>query len=146
MDEHGLDQLPIENQPDPKAVQFLEEQIYNFNVAATGITDGDLLSVFLRNDQSEIMAGIFGWTWGGTCEIRYLWVHTDWRGKGIGRGLLVRAEHEAIRRGCKQIVLDTHSFQAPGFYLKLGYQVIGLHSDYPQGHQMYYLRKVLGER
>jgi GNAT superfamily N-acetyltransferase len=140
-----IDLPPIENQPDPKAIQFLEEQIYDFNVAATGITDGELLSIFLRNDQAEILAGIYGWTWGGTCEIRYLWVHTDWRGKGIGRELLSRAEQEAIRRGCEQIVLDTHSFQAPGFYMKLGYQITGSYSDYPRGYQKYYLWKNLGE-
>jgi GNAT superfamily N-acetyltransferase len=134
---------PIETDPDPKDVQFLDDQITDFNFAATGIYDGELLSIFLHNKNNEIMAGIYGWTWGGTCEIRYLWVHADWRGKGIGRELLVQAEAEAIRRGCHQIVLDTHSFQAPGFYTRLGYQIIGAHQDYPTGHQAFYLEKKL---
>lgn len=133
----------IETQPDPKDVTFLDDQITAFNFATTGITDGELLAIFLRNKQNEIMAGIYGWTWGGTCEIRSLWVHEDWRGKGIGRELLTQAEAEAIRRGCAQIVLDTHSFQAPGFYTKLGYQITGSHQDYPKGHQKYYMEKKL---
>jgi ribosomal protein S18 acetylase RimI-like enzyme len=70
-------------------------------------------------------------------------VHADWRGRGIGKELLGKAEAEAIRRGCAQIVLDTHSFQAPGFYTKHGYQIIGAHQDYPKGHQFYYLGKKL---
>jgi GNAT superfamily N-acetyltransferase len=134
---------PIESKPDPKDVQQLEDQIIDFNMATTGIRDGRWLAIFLRNEKNEIMAGVYGWTWGGTCEIRYLWVHADWRGKGIGRELLTQAEAEAIRRGCHQIVLDTHSFQAPGFYTKLGYQITGAHQDYPRGHQVYYLEKKL---
>jgi ribosomal protein S18 acetylase RimI-like enzyme len=133
----------IETNPDPKDVQFLDDQINEFNFATTGIYDGELLAIFLRNDKNEIMAGVYGWTWGGTCEIRYLWVHADWRGRGLGRDLLGQAEAEAIRRGCHQIVLDTHSFQAPGFYARLGYQIIGRHQDYPQGYQAYYLEKKL---
>jgi ribosomal protein S18 acetylase RimI-like enzyme len=133
----------IENEPDPKDVQFLDDQIIAFNFAATDITDGELLAIFLRNGQNKIMAGIYGWTWGGVCEIRYLWVHEDWRGKGIGRELLTQAEAEAVRRGCSQIVLSSHSFQAPGFYTKLGYKIIGAHQNYPKGHQAYFMEKKL---
>ena len=56
---------------------------------------------------------------------------------------MVQAEAEAVRRGCTQIVLDTHNFQAPGFYTKLGYQISGAHQDYPRGYQVYYLEKKL---
>ncbi len=135
--------LPVETEPDPRDVQYLEDQIIAFNFQATGITDGELLAIFVRDDQKEIVAGIYGWTWGGTCEIRDLWVREDLRGKGLGRDLLCRAEEEATRRGCHQIVLDTHSFQAPGFYRKLGYQVVGEHQDYPRGFGHFFLQKKL---
>ncbi len=138
-----MTKFQILTDPDPKDVQFLDERINEFNSATTGIYDGKLLAIFLRNELNEIFAGIYGWTWGGTCEIRDLWVHADRRGRGIGRELLGQAEAEAIRRGCHQIVLDTHSFQAPGFYTKLGYRIIGAHQDYPKGHQAYYLEKKL---
>jgi ribosomal protein S18 acetylase RimI-like enzyme len=137
--------LPIETNPDLKHVLFLEDQINEFNFKTTGITDGELLAIFLRGTQNEIVAGIYGWTWGGTCEIRYLWVQAEQRGQGIGSQLLAQAEQEAVRRGCRQIVLDTHSFQAPGFYLKMGYQIIASHENYPRGYAAYYLRKELGK-
>ena len=127
-------------------VQFLEDQINAFNVAQTGISDeGDiLLSIVVRDDEGQISAGVYGWTWGGCCEIRFLWVRSDLRGQGYGSSLLQAAEHEARRRGCSQLVLDTHSFQAPGFYQKLGYEIVGVVDEHPRGHKKFYLKKRLG--
>ena len=138
--------LRVEAHPAPQDVQFLEDQINAYNVASTGIGgEGDdiLLAVFLRDDDGAVIAGVYGWTWGGCCEIRYLWVHADRRGQGYGRSLLAAAEREAVRRGCQQVVLDTHSFQAPDFYRKLGYEIVGVVDDYPRGHKKYYLKKRL---
>jgi GNAT superfamily N-acetyltransferase len=133
----------IETAPNPKDVNFLDDQITAFNFAATGVYDGELLSIFVREEQNQIKAGVYGWTWGATCEIRYLWVHEAWRGKGLGSELLASCEAEAARRGCAQIVLSTHSFQAPGFYAKLGYKIAGSYQNYPVGHQLYFMEKKL---
>ena len=133
----------IESNPDSRDVNTLEERIIEFNYETTGCRDGELLSIFLRDENGEIQAGIYGWTWGGTCEIRTLWVAAGLRGQGIGKTLLACAEAEARRRACHQIVLSTHSFQAPGFYQKYGFQVIGSIHDYPRGFQSYYLEKKL---
>jgi ribosomal protein S18 acetylase RimI-like enzyme len=40
-------------------------------------------------------------------------------------------------------VLTTHSFQAPGFYRKLGYEPLAEVPDYPAGHLEIVLRKRL---
>src|SRR5262245_58854920 len=105
------DPLKIETNPSSADIQFLEERIYEFNVMATGITDGQLLSILQRDEAGILVAGLFGWTWGGTCEVRYLWVHETLRGQGLGKKLLLAAEEEARAQGCHQVVLDTHSFQ-----------------------------------
>jgi ribosomal protein S18 acetylase RimI-like enzyme len=139
----NLDHLTIETDPEPQDVKYLEDQINHFNVVTTGITDDRLLSLFPRDEHNEIIAGIFGWTWGGTCEVRSLWVQESWRGQGLGKKLLLTVEDKAIKRGCHQVVLDTHSFQSPDFYQKLGYEIIGRHDHYPLNHQKYYLRKML---
>jgi len=52
-------------------------------------------------------------------------------------------EEEAKARQCRQIVLETHDFQAPGFYQKLGFDVVGRVGDYPNGHQYLSLVKNL---
>jgi ribosomal protein S18 acetylase RimI-like enzyme len=64
---------------------------------------------------------------------------------GYGTALIEAAEREAFARGCTQIVLSTHSFQAPRLYERLGFEIIGTHFDYPRGHQKHYLRKELAK-
>lgn len=136
-----LEHLSILDKPDLQDVQFLDDRIIEYNYASTGITDGRLLAIFLRDNQNKIIAGLYGWTWGQCCEVKNLWVHEDWRGKGLGTRLMAAAEQEARLRGATQMVLSTHSFQAPGFYRRLGFETIGYNPDYPIGHQLIFLRK-----
>ena len=101
---------------------FLADRIYEFNARATGYVDGMLLAGCIRNDAGEIIAGFNGHTWGGCCELAHVWVHERYRGQGLGALLLRSAEAEAVARGCAQVVLATHSFQAPAFYERMGYE------------------------
>ena len=137
-------ELVMRTDPTPAEIAFLEDRLYEFNSKATGIVDALDLAVFGHDAQGEIVAGLCGHTWGGCCEIRQVWVDEQNRGQGIGRRLLEVAEAEARRRGCVQIVLATHSFQAPGFYRKLGFELVDRLPDYPRGHEHLRLRKVLG--
>ncbi len=131
---------------DPTAaeIEFLEARLYEFNSRTTGIADALGLSVFGRDAEGEVIAGLCGHTWGGCCEIRQVWVREASRGRGLGRRLLQLAEAEARRRGCSQIALATHSFQAPEFYRKLGFEIVHSLPDYPRGHRHLHLRKLLG--
>jgi len=126
--------IAIQSAEDAELSAFLGDRLYEFNVDATGISDGELLSAVVRDDGGNIVAGVSGHTWGGCCEIRQLWVQEQQRGAGLGKGLMNAAEQEAIRRGCTQIVLATHSFQAPGFYENLGFERLAVVPNYPEGH------------
>jgi len=136
-------ELILGTDPTPAEVDFLEQRLYEFNSRATGISDALGLAIFGRDAQGEVVAGLCGHTWGGCCEIRQVWVHEKHRRQGIGRRLLELAETEARRRGCSQILLATHSFQAPEFYRKLGFEIVHSLPDYPRGHQHLHLRKIL---
>ncbi|MGH7897358.1 MAG: GNAT family N-acetyltransferase [Candidatus Binatia bacterium] len=129
--------------PDRGDVQFLDDRLYEFNVERTSIGDGRLLALFVRDERNAIVAGLYGWTWGGSCEIKLLWVHRDRRGQDIGTKLMAEAEAEARRRGATQILLDTHSFQAPRFYERLGFERVGSIGGYPRGHEKIFMRKRL---
>lgn len=125
---------------------YLESRLYEFNVETTGISDGELLAAVVRGDEGEIIAGASGHTWGGHCEIKQLWVSEPYRRCGLGSRLMATVESEAVRRGCGQIVVATHSFQAPRFYEKLGFARIAEIPDYPRGRQYFFYRKLLIEQ
>jgi GNAT superfamily N-acetyltransferase len=136
--------MPTRCVPSPEELQFLEDRLYEFNSAKTGKDDGQLFSFFIRNDQQEIVAGLSGWTWASACEIRTLWVHPSWRGKGHGRKLVQSAEKEARTRGCEVILLASYSFQGPEFYKRCGFELAWQLEDFPPGHQYCCLVKRLG--
>jgi hypothetical protein len=59
--------------------------------------------------------------------------------------MLLAAEAEALRRGCPGAWLSTFTFQARGFYERLGYSAFGTVDDYPPGHSLIFLSKRLGD-
>ena len=119
----------------------LVERIYEFNSEATGYTDGKLLGGCVRADSGELIAGFSGHTWGGVCVVTHLWVDRHYRRRGIGQAVLQSAEAEARRRNCAHLILATHSFQAPRFYERLGYQRICTIEDWPVAHSNTFYRK-----
>jgi len=124
---------------------FLVERVYEFNAQSTGYFDGKLIAGRLCDDNGEIIAAFNGHTWGGCCVIAHLWVHDSRRGRGIGRTLLQTAEDEASRRGCEQVVLSTHSFQAPAFYERLGYEKQAVIQGEPKGYaRIIYVKRLDG--
>lgn len=101
----------------------------------------DTFSVAQWADQ-QVVAAARGVTNMGLVEIRGVWVDPDRRGTGTGRALMAALEAEAVRRGCKRAALDTYSWQAVGFYLRLGYVEYGA-LDYPNGTRRHFMVKDL---
>jgi GNAT superfamily N-acetyltransferase len=139
MDEVAL----IAGDADDGLRERLDQEVNAFNAAATGYHDARLLSIAARADDGDLRAGLYGWTWGGCGYIELLWVADGQRGNGLGSKLLAAAEDEIRRRGCDRVALDTHSFQAPGFYARLGYAECGRTPGYPHGHDSIHLVKRL---
>ena len=101
------------------------------------------LEIIAHNEQGEIIGGLYGRSMWGTLEIKTFAVKPENRKEGIGQKLMLEAEAEAKRRNCRFISLDTFSFQAPGFYEKIGFEKIGTETDFPKGCEKYYYRKKL---
>jgi GNAT superfamily N-acetyltransferase len=133
----------IDDAPSEADVRFVEEQLVAYNIGATGFNDYRPLAVFARDDDGTIRAGLTGFTWGGVLKIEYLWVHEQLRGQGYGSRMMLAAEQEAIRRDCHLAVVDTHSFQGPDFYPKLGYVQCGFLDGWPADHSETNFYKVL---
>jgi GNAT superfamily N-acetyltransferase len=114
-------------------IEDLEDKLYAYNVQATGYDDGEWLG-FTAEENGERVGAAAGYTWGGICELRQVWVREDRRGSGLGRALIIAAIEEAERRGCRRLLLTTYDFQAPGFYRRLGFEEAARVPDKPLGH------------
>lgn len=69
----------------------------------------------------EIAAGIVAASTFDTLEVEFLFVEEKYRKQGLGAELLCHAEALARANGLARVLINTYSFQAPGFYKKLGY-------------------------
>lgn len=122
----------------------LDDLLDNHNIETTGIRDARLLSIEARSADGEFQGGIHGYTWGGYCEIKTIFVAEGQRGQGLGRRMMEAAEAEARSRHCRRIVLSTHGFQAPAFYERLGFSCVGRIDDCPVGDSFLLMVKQLG--
>src|ERR1700731_4154828 len=50
--------LTLESKPNITDIRYLEERIYEFNVQATGISDGLRFGIFLRGADGVVVGGI----------------------------------------------------------------------------------------
>jgi len=136
--------VTVEERPSQEDRDVLGLGLAQYNRAFLGETNFARLAIFVRDEATRITAGLDGYAYGGWLFVHYLWVHSDLRRRGIGRGLIAEAERRALVLGCHSAHLDTFSFQAPDFYKKLGYRVFGA-IDYPPDHRRFFLQKRLVE-
>jgi len=134
--------LDIEYAPKEDDVEVLPNKLEAFNESRwPGHQPWQPLGVFVR-DGERIVAGLAGETYSGWLFIKYLWVSDGLRGQKIGRRLIGAGEQRALERGCHSPWVDTFSFQAPGFYRKLGFEVFA-ELDWSPEHKRFFLRKRL---
>ena len=129
--------------PTENEIKYIREELNQFNNERVGEDGHTPLNIVEYDANGNVIGGILGGTYWGWMYVDILWVHESHRYKGIGSKLLHEAEKEAIRRDCHHVHLDTMSWQAPEFYQKHGYEVIGILPDIPNGNQKYLLMKAL---
>ena len=135
--------ISVENDASEADRRLVIDSLVAFNRATAPDPARDHVFLFLRDEAGTIQGGLLAEVYFGWMFVAILWVDGARRGGGWGKALLEGAEAVAVSRGCHGVWLDTFSFQAPGFYQKLGYEVFGTLDDYPPGHTRYFLRKRL---
>jgi GNAT superfamily N-acetyltransferase len=141
-----IPKIMLTDAPTPQMRQAIVEPLVAFNNSRIGRSEVYCPLVILLSDpeSDEIVGGLHGSTLFSYLHVDLLFVPDSMRGTGMGRKLMMQAEAEAVRRGCHGASLDTFSFQARGFYERLGYSVFGILDDCPPGHSRFYLTKRLG--
>jgi GNAT superfamily N-acetyltransferase len=135
--------ITLTDTPDGGMIKALAKKLMDFNKIGSGrALDHRSLTIFVTHpDTDELLGGLWGSTAYSYLHIELLYLPEDLRRAGLGRRLMAQAEEEAIQRRCRGVWLDTFSFQARGFYERLGYTVFGTFEDYPPGHSRFFLRK-----
>lgn len=134
--------IRIENVETAKAAE-IANLVRAYNRTKREPSTSEALNIYLEDSDGSLLAGVVAETFGNWLEIEYLYVAEDMRSQGIGSKILIQAEEEARKRGCKYVFVDTFDFQAPAFYEKHGYQEVFALREYPFTGRRHYYTKVL---
>lgn len=100
------------------------------------------LHVVAYDADGAVSGGLLGETCLTWFDIDIVAVRECDRRRGLGSRLVRAAEAEAVARGCRWVSVDTMEYQAPAFYEKLGYSVVGRFEDRDgHGHAKYFLTR-----
>jgi GNAT superfamily N-acetyltransferase len=135
----------ITDAPAQEDVDVILRGLIAFNERAVGLPGGERrhFAALVRDEARNTLGGAVGSSYYGWLAIDLLWLPEMLRGTGLGMQVMRLSEAEARARGCTGIRLDTYSFQARGFYEKIGFSLFGTLPDHPPGHTRYWLAKRL---
>ena len=115
-------------------IELVHDNLYLYNTKLTGNRFDESVKAkkfdnagafILRGDDNEFLGGIV-WHWLNDREVfvDYMFVSDKLRGQGWGRKLFAEFEKQVKAEGAEVAGVSTNSFQAPEFYLKIGYKII----------------------
>ena len=114
-----------------------------YNTTWAGKPDYTRLVLSARDGKGRIVGGLTGDLYWNALYVELLWLEEGARKGGLGRRLMQEAERRARRAGKELIFLSSYSFQAPGFYRKLGFRSFGRIRNYPRGGTRIFFVKAL---
>ena len=97
----------------------------------------------VRDGKGRVLGGLILQSYWRESYVELLWLSARARRLGLGSRLMQEAERRARRRGSLLLHLNTYSFQAPGFYEKLGFRRFGGMAGSPRGASRHFYVKAL---
>ena len=120
---------------DYAAVAAIHDALYSYNLTKTGEPRGDYHAkhfpeqfALVAVDESGISHGGIACHWENAPRrvfVDYFFLEERMRGNGIGGELFREFIRQVKAAGAVRIDLTTNTFQAPGFYRKMGFRVTG---------------------
>lgn len=140
-----LHEIQREEEGSTSTTQELDSRLRKFNEERAGPLNWKPLVLSIRNDSGDLIAGLSGEFFWNMLFVDVLWVDETHRGKAYGSSLLRFAEREASEHGSDVVYLSTFGFQAPDFYSRQGYSLIGELDGAPRGSKRQWFAKNLGK-
>ena len=136
--------ITLTDAPDDTERAVITDGLRAYNEAQAGYSDSRALAVLVHDPQTKkVVGGLLGRTSLGLLRVDTFFLPEELRRDRLGSRILAMAEHEGRRRDCTRAVLSTLHFQAPGFYLKQGWEVAARIECEPPGHTRFYMTKKL---
>ena len=135
--------LIVRDNPSDEDRGGIAAPLSKFNSSSGYPPDPKPLAILLVDDDGNTIGGLYGKTIYDWVFVDLLVVPEHLRGSDIGTELMMEAERVAIERGCVGAWLTTFTFQARGFYEKLGYELFGELENSPDDNARLFLRKRL---
>jgi GNAT superfamily N-acetyltransferase len=136
--------ITLTDAPDDKQRAVIMDGLRTYNEAQAGGSDARPLVVLVSDPGTKkVVGGLLGRTYLGLLTIERFFLPEELRRHRLGSRVLGMAEEEGRRRGCTRAVLSTLHFQAPGFYLKQGWEIAARIECEPPGHARFYMTKKL---
>ncbi|HEY3911022.1 MAG TPA: GNAT family N-acetyltransferase [Stellaceae bacterium] len=137
----------VTDAPDEQAQAAIRDGLSAYNFDKAGYRDQRPLAVLVTDpDTGDVVGGLLGRTSMGLLYIDRFFLPERLRKQRLGSKILKAAEEEGAKRGCSRAILSTLSFQAPGFYERQGWQVLGRIDCEPPGHTRFMMTKTLVRR
>jgi GNAT superfamily N-acetyltransferase len=123
---------------------YVGRQLREFNYRHVGeYPEPQYIRLNARDSEQQVVGGLRAVVAMYWLRLEVLWVSDDMRGMGIGSRLLVEAERQARDLGAKNAALETFDWQAPGFYLRHGYEEVARMDKYIGDFFLAIMRKAL---
>lgn len=129
--------------PKPKDYKTLSDGMLSYHAKHGHQRTSETINIFLKDNNEKVFGGTIATVLWNGIEINSLWVEGSLRKQGYGRKLIALVENEGKKRGCTIIYTNTFTWQAPGFYEKLGYKSYGKLDNFPEGNTLTYYFKNL---
>ena len=136
--------LVVTDEPGAEAEAVIRDGLSAYNFDKAGYRDYRPLAILARDpESSKVIGGLLGRTSFGLLYVERFFLPERLRKQGLGTRILKAAEEEGRRRGCSRALLTTLEFQAPGFYQRVGWEVLARIDGRPPAPSRFLMTKVL---
>ncbi|KYQ89258.1 hypothetical protein DLAC_09916 [Tieghemostelium lacteum] len=90
------------------------------------------LGIYDEDNENRYIGGVYADVFGQTCHVSLLGINKEYRKQSFGMRLMKQVEEIAkTKYSCISMTVTTYDFQAPLFYMKLGFKKFAELKDVP---------------